>query len=255
MKEGWAGIHVAPAMEFAACCEAQRLGLLAYCPQRRVRIWPKGVTEPLMRAYPLFKGYLLAPLSQARDRAWHHVQGVRGPKYLVVDAEGRPWTVEDAAVRELCQLERENAFDDPLPGNAVRLTGRDLLAAIAGRLWLLYSRPYSPPLCPGLRPKPSLSASFSRLGGRRLGPLCPSGSMRPGSVRRLRRTYWRGPRTTRSMTAQPLNVQPTLAGAGLCARRSAGQMEVHPWREGATADLSRAGWLPAGEFSAASGVR
>jgi hypothetical protein len=132
MREGWAGIHVAPAMELIACCEAQRLGLLAYCPQRRVRIWPKGVTGPLMCAYPLFKGYLFASFNIARDRAWHHVQGVRGPKYLVVDAEGRPWTVEDAAVRELCQLERENAFDDPLPGNAVRLTGCDLLAAIAG---------------------------------------------------------------------------------------------------------------------------
>jgi hypothetical protein len=132
MKDGWAGIHVAPPMEFAACCEAQRLGLLAYCPQRRVRIWPKGVTEPLMRAYPLFKGCLLAPLSQARDRAWHYARGVRGPKYLVEDAEGRPWTAPDAAVRELCQLERENAFDDPLPDNAVRLTGCDLLAAIAG---------------------------------------------------------------------------------------------------------------------------
>jgi hypothetical protein len=45
------------------------------------------------------------------------VQGVRGPKYLVVDAEGRPSTVEDAAVHELCRLERENAFDDPLRHN------------------------------------------------------------------------------------------------------------------------------------------
>jgi hypothetical protein len=132
MKEGWAGIHVAPAMEFAACQEAQRLGLTVWFPQRRVRIWPKGVTEPLMRAYPLFKGYLLAPLSQARDRAWHYPRGVRGPKYLVEDPKGRPWTAPDEAVRELCQLERENAFDDPLPGNAVRLTGCDLLAAIAG---------------------------------------------------------------------------------------------------------------------------
>jgi hypothetical protein len=41
------------------------------------------------------------------------------------------------------------------------------------RLWLLYSRPYSPPLRLGLRPKPSLSASFSRLGARRLAPPVP----------------------------------------------------------------------------------
>jgi hypothetical protein len=68
MKEGWAGIHVAPAMEFAACQEAQRLGLTVWFPQRRVRIWPKGVTEPLMRAYPLFKGYLLAARSRPSAR-------------------------------------------------------------------------------------------------------------------------------------------------------------------------------------------
>jgi hypothetical protein len=172
MKEGWAGIHVAPAMELTACCEAQRLGLLAYCPQRRVRIWPKGVTEPLMFGYPLLRGCLLASFNIARDRAWHHVQGVRGPKYLVVDAEGRPWTVEDAAVRELCQLERENAFDDPLPGNAVRLTGCDLLAAIAGEALAslfapLFAAPAPPvPLAPTAaelleagRPDPGLRTS------------------------------------------------------------------------------------------------
>jgi hypothetical protein len=155
MKKGWAGIHVAPAMEFAACCEAQRLGLLAYCPQRRVRIWPKGVTEPLMRAYPLFKGYLLTSFNIARDRAWHHVQGVRGPKYLVVDAEGRPWTVEDAAVRELCQLEREGAFDYPPPGNAVRLAGCELLAAIAGDALASLFAPLFPPLAPPEPPVPT----------------------------------------------------------------------------------------------------
>jgi hypothetical protein len=149
MKEGWAGIHVAPAMELIACCEAQRLGLLVYCPQRRVRLWPKGVTEPLMFAYPLLRGCLLASFNIARDRAWHHVQGVRGPKYLVVDAEGRPWTVEDAAVRELCRLERENAFDDPLPHNMARLRGYELLAAVAGEaLANQFSRLFPEPSVP-----------------------------------------------------------------------------------------------------------
>jgi hypothetical protein len=124
MKEGWAGIHVAPAMEFDACCEAQRLGLLAYCPQRRVRIWPKGVTEPLMRAYPLFKGYLLAPLSQARDRSWPFARGVQRPRWLATGSEGRPWAAPDEAIRELSELEREGAFDDPLPHNAARLSRR-----------------------------------------------------------------------------------------------------------------------------------
>jgi hypothetical protein len=146
MKEGWAGIHVAPAMEFAACQEAQRLGLTVWFPQRRVRIWPKGVTEPLMRAYPLFKGYLLAPLSQARDRAWHYARGVRGPKYLVEDAEGRPWTAPDAAVRELAQIEASGSFDDPLPHNMARLDGGALLAAVGGEILAQAFAPIFPAL-------------------------------------------------------------------------------------------------------------
>jgi hypothetical protein len=209
MKEGWAGIHVAPAMEFAACQEAQRLGLTVWFPQRRVRIWPKGVTEPLMRAYPLFKGYLLAPLSQARDRAWHYARGVRGPKYLVEDAAGRPWTALDEAIRELSHFEREGAFDDPLPHNAARLSGCELLAAIVGEdLASVFSPLFAAPAAPAMS-----KAEFER-------ELLEAGRPSPGppvplwvDAARIRASTapdvlaW--PRTTRSTTVPPLSVRPT----------------------------------------------
>jgi hypothetical protein len=210
MKEGWAGIHVAPAMEFAACQEAQRLGLTVWFPQRRVRIWPKGVTEPLMRAYPLFKGYLLAPLSQARDRAWHYARGVRGPKYLVEDAEGRPWTAPDAAVRELAQIEASGSFDDPLPHNMARLDGGALLAAVGGETLAqafarLFAAPVVPPPVP---PRPGSSTPD----GQRLASEGRGGSTRRRSARRPRPTCSGGRRTTRLTIAPPSSAQPTLRG-------------------------------------------
>jgi hypothetical protein len=236
-----AGIHVAPAMELTACCEAQRLGLLVYCPLRRVRIWPKGVTEPLMYAYALLRGCLLASFNIARDRAWHHVQGVRGPKYLLVDAEGRPWTVEDAAVRELCQLERENAFDDPLPGNAVRFTGCDLLAAIAGEALASLFAPLFAASVPRAPTKAELERELLEAGRPTPGTPVPLWVDRPGSARRLRRTSWRAPRTTRSMIAPPLNVQPTPRGRGFVRSPFSRSNGGSPMARGRDRRLSRAG--------------
>jgi hypothetical protein len=85
-----------------------------------------------MYAMPLIPRRVLMPLSQARDRALHYARGVKGPKFLVDGADGKPFTVPDAAVWALCDLDREGAFDDPPPGNAIRLQGAELLAAIAG---------------------------------------------------------------------------------------------------------------------------
>jgi hypothetical protein len=184
MKEGWAGIHVAPAMEFAARCEAQRLGLLAYCPQRRVRIGPKGVAEPLMRAYPLLKGRLLAPLTQVRDRAWHYARGVRGPKYLVEDAEGRPWTAPDEAIRELSHFEREGAFDDPLPHNTRRLAGGELLAAIAGdALASLFAPLFAPPVPPVSREPTRAELERELIEAGRPGPVHAPAWVHMGAIR------------------------------------------------------------------------
>jgi len=42
-------------------------------PQGRMRVWPKGVTEPLFLAVPLLKPHLLMPLAEARTRALRHV--------------------------------------------------------------------------------------------------------------------------------------------------------------------------------------
>jgi hypothetical protein len=128
--QGWAAVVTALGQEHLAHNECRRFCLTCYLPQRRIRVWPKGATEPVLWAVPLIRGRLLLPLAEARDRALHYARGVRGPEYLVKGPKGRPWTAPDEAVRELSTFEREGAFDDPLPHNALR--GSELMAAIAG---------------------------------------------------------------------------------------------------------------------------
>ena len=82
-----------------------------------------------MYATPLIPRRALMPLRQARSRELHYARGIKGPKFLVDGPDGKLFTVPDAAVWALCELDREGAFDDPPPGNAVRLTGCELLAA------------------------------------------------------------------------------------------------------------------------------
>jgi hypothetical protein len=72
------------------------------------------------------------PLAQARDRAMHHVRAVKGDRYLVEGDHGKPWVASNDAVRELSAFERVGLFDDPLPHNAARLKGCELLTTLAG---------------------------------------------------------------------------------------------------------------------------
>ena len=81
---------------------------------------------------PLIPRPVLMPLGQARDRAVNYTRGIRGPEYLVKDGEGRPWSVEADAVKELSSFDREGAFDEPLSG---------ILMATRCRLTLTRSAP------------------------------------------------------------------------------------------------------------------
>jgi hypothetical protein len=130
--DSWAAIVTLPGMEFVACQEIRRFCLTCFLPQRRRRIFLKGAAESFMYAMPLIPRRALMPLRQARSRELHYARGVKGPKFLVDGPDGKLFTVPDAAVWTLCDLDRAGAFDDPPPGNAVRLTGCELLAAIAG---------------------------------------------------------------------------------------------------------------------------
>jgi hypothetical protein len=114
--DGWGAIVTLPGggWEYTAHTEIRRLCLTAWLPQRRARIWRKGAREPLLRATPLIPHRLLMPMSQPRDRALNYARGVAGPKYLVENADGRPWTAGNDAIKEPSCFEREGAFDDPL---------------------------------------------------------------------------------------------------------------------------------------------
>jgi hypothetical protein len=125
----WAAIVVLAGMEYVAWNECRRFGLTCFLPQRRRHVLPKGATTTLLRAEALIPCRLLMKLSESRDRAMHHARGVASPNYLV-QAAGKPFTVSDAEVRALAQLDYDGAFDQPLGGNATRLEGCELLAAI-----------------------------------------------------------------------------------------------------------------------------
>ena len=125
----WAAITVLPAMEYVAFSECQRFGLTCFLPQRRTLWRPAGASSPLLRSVPLLKG-LLIRMSQARDRAIPHAKGIRCPRWLLEDGEGKVSSTPDEAVHRLSYLDREGAFDQL--GNMARLEGVELLAAVAG---------------------------------------------------------------------------------------------------------------------------
>ena len=153
--DGWAAIVTAPGQEFLACQEINRFCLTCFLPQRRRRIFLKSAAEPVMYAMPLIPCRVLMPLRLARDRALHYARGVKGPKFLVVGADGRPWTVPDAAVRELSWLDREGVFDDPLPHNAAQAQGVELITAIANEALANLFAPLFPPPVPPVSREPT----------------------------------------------------------------------------------------------------
>jgi hypothetical protein len=61
--------------------DVKRTLRMAHHLQRRVRVWPKGVTEPLLLAVPLIRGRVFVLLAQARDRALHY--GLRHQRLTV----------------------------------------------------------------------------------------------------------------------------------------------------------------------------
>jgi hypothetical protein len=122
----WLAVKVQ--LAFTACCDAQRFGLIAYLPVRKVHFRPKDVTTPMLRSRPLIPGHMFCPARQARGRELHFCRGVRPSPYLV---EG--WAVSGDAIKELSNAENADLFSAAyLSGNQIRLSGYELIAATAG---------------------------------------------------------------------------------------------------------------------------
>jgi hypothetical protein len=45
--------------------------------------------RPLVRSFVLFKGYVFLPVEEARSRELFFVRGLRQPRHLLSDSEGR----------------------------------------------------------------------------------------------------------------------------------------------------------------------
>ena len=94
----WAAAVTELGREYFARIELERLGFCPYLPEIE-KLWrPRGATEPLVRASPLFPGFVFLPLDEARKRAIWFVTDLRRPAPLHSDADGRIWRVSEDEV-------------------------------------------------------------------------------------------------------------------------------------------------------------
>jgi hypothetical protein len=130
-SDSWVAVSTEPAAEYTAQVELLRLGLNPYLPQFRRSWLPQKATKPLVRANPLFPRYLFLPLSEARVPGVHYARGLRRPKPILADAEGRPWLAPGDVIFNLAQMEHQGVFDEGLAtGDRVHLRSKGPLSGV-----------------------------------------------------------------------------------------------------------------------------
>jgi hypothetical protein len=126
----WAALVCEPAKEYLSCCELQRFGLNPYLPQSKRRYTAPRSTATLMRRYPLFVGYLLLPLDEARHSMIHEVRGLRY-RPLLADDRGNPWRCPENIIEAIRAAEAKGDFDETALGRGDKVTlRRGVFAAI-----------------------------------------------------------------------------------------------------------------------------
>ena len=130
-KDDWIVAVTEPAAEYSAKTELERLGLHPYLPQFR-KVWsPPGASKPMVRLHPLFPRYLFVPIGEARVREMHYARGLRRPRAILADAEGKPMVATRAEIDMVTQMERQGSFDEILAiGDRVRLKKTGVLAGM-----------------------------------------------------------------------------------------------------------------------------
>jgi hypothetical protein len=126
-RTDWAALVTEPAAEYTASAELVRFGLQPYLPQVRRRHRAQGLA--LVRLYPLFPRYLLVPIGDAQAPALRLARGLRKPRPVLTDDDGRPWRAPGDLIEALMAAERRGDFDETLAhGDRVRLAS----GALAG---------------------------------------------------------------------------------------------------------------------------
>lgn len=130
-KDDWIAAVTEPAAEYAAKIELERLGLSPYLAQFR-KVWsPPGASKPMVRLHPLFPRYLFLPLAEARHREMHYAKGLRRPRAILADAEGKPWVATGLEISTIIQMEKQGSFDEIIAiGDRVRLKKTGVLSGI-----------------------------------------------------------------------------------------------------------------------------
>jgi len=130
--DAWVAAVTEPRQEYVAKVDLERLGLTPYLAQCR-RTWlPPTSSRPILRACPLFPGYIFLPLQQARLPAVHFVRGLRR---MLSDSAGCLWRIDDAVIHSLALVEHAGGFNDILrQGDAVTVRGAlfDMVLTKAG---------------------------------------------------------------------------------------------------------------------------
>jgi hypothetical protein len=132
LRDGWAACVTNPAADYQVRLDLERFGLHPYMPQHRRNWLPRGATRPLVRSFPLFKGYIFVPIAEARKRELFFVRGLKQPRHLLSDSEGVLWVAPADAIQVIARTEQEGGFDEtpPFRGDRMRLNVTGPLAAM-----------------------------------------------------------------------------------------------------------------------------
>ena len=126
-RDAWTAVMCQPSQEYVVLSDCRRFGLSPYLPEFRRRSAPPrsapGAMRPLVRSFVLFKGYAFLPVEEARSRELSFVRGLRQPRHLLSDSEGRVWTAPAEVIHQVTKLEHEGVFEEKHLGPAEPYVG------------------------------------------------------------------------------------------------------------------------------------
>jgi hypothetical protein len=129
-RNDWVAVVTEPGAEYLAWTELNRLGLRAYLPQGR-KLWRHmRASTALLRRYPLFPGYILLPLRDARPEVIRLCRGLRRIKPILSDSEGHLWRAPDDIVAAVRESEDRGDFDQLLQRHDPIVITRGVLASV-----------------------------------------------------------------------------------------------------------------------------
>jgi hypothetical protein len=129
-RNDWVAVVTDPGAEYLALTELNRLGLRVYLPQGR-KLWHHvRASTALLRRYPVFPGYILLPLRDAKPEVLRLCRGVRRIRPILSTSEGHLWRAPATVIDAVRESEDRGDFDEVLAtGDPIKLA-KGVLAGV-----------------------------------------------------------------------------------------------------------------------------